>query len=77
MLRPDSFAGTVGGACYLSDEGRRTLLTEYEQSKTETVTHTLLQRTVPRAALTVIQSTPMARHLRGDLVMYPPFVGAR
>jgi CRISPR-associated protein Cas1 len=77
MLGKDAFTTTMGGACYLSDQGRWALLEAYEEFKAETVVHGLLQREVPRGSLSVIQATLMARHLRGDLPAYPPFVMAR
>lgn len=68
------FVSTAGGACYLSDDGRRLVLEAYEESKDEVTLHPLLRRSVPRWTLPQVQATLMARHLRGDLPVYPPFV---
>ncbi len=75
-VRPGHFVTTAGGACYLSDDGRERVVRAYEAFKEEEVPHPLLGRTVPRWSLPATQATLMARHLRGDLPVYPPYVMA-
>lgn len=75
MLEPAHFVTTPGQACYLSDDGRRKVLEAYEEHRSGLVVHPLLDRSVARAALPSIQAL-LARHLRGDLPAYPPFVMA-
>jgi CRISPR-associated protein Cas1 len=74
VLTPEHFETSTGGACYLSDAGRRKLIETYELYKVDEMTHTLLGRDVSRGALPTIQAILMARYLRGDLPAYPPFV---
>ncbi|HEX9775944.1 MAG TPA: CRISPR-associated endonuclease Cas1 [Actinomycetota bacterium] len=74
MLRVHDFVFTAGGACYLTDEARRRVIEAYEAIKSESVVHRLLGREVIRATLPSLQAILMARHLRGDLPAYPPFV---
>lgn len=76
QLGDSDFTFTPGGACYLSDQGRASTLAAYESFKEQHVTHPLLNRDVPRWSLATIQATLMARHLRGDIADYPPFVMA-
>jgi CRISPR-associated protein Cas1 len=73
-LGPDDFVRTPGGATYLSDPGRERFLRLWESAKNEQVDHVLLRRPVERWALPSVQATLLARHLRGDLNGYPPFV---
>ncbi|MHB1500764.1 MAG: CRISPR-associated endonuclease Cas1 [Candidatus Dormibacteria bacterium] len=77
MLHDDSFVFAPGGACYLSDAGRKDLLVLWDRYRSEELAHPLLGRNVPRAALPILQSTLMARYLRGDLPQYAPYVGPR
>ena len=72
----DSFVEMPGGAVYLSDEGRKDLIKEWERHKESELQHTVLERHVGRWALPSVQATLLARHLRGDLPAYPPFVMA-
>ncbi len=73
-LTAEDFVTTPGGACYLSERGRKRLIETYEAYKMEEVTHTLLGRQIPRGTVPLVQAILMARHLRGDLPAYPPFV---
>jgi len=74
QLNPDSFEQTPGGGVYLNDDGRTQLLTVWEEHKEVEIQHRLLGRPVGRWALPSVQATLLARHLRGDLPAYPPFV---
>lgn len=65
-----------GGACYMTDEGRRTFLDAFEEFMDDEIEHPLLQRAMPRHFISSVQATLMARHLRGDLAAYPPFLTA-
>lgn len=75
-IRPEHFTRTAGGGYYLTDEGRELILRHYERYRAEQVVHRLLDRDVPRWSLPSLQATLMARHLRGDIPVYPPFVMA-
>lgn len=74
QLRNTDFVTTPGGAVYLSDEGRKRLLGYWEEHKKVEYHHPILKRAVGRWALPTVQATLLARHLRGDLSAYPPFV---
>ncbi len=74
VLSTDAFTVTPGGACYLSDDGRRRVISEYEEYKSGEVLHTLLDRRITRSVLPGLQATLLARRIRGDLAQYPPFV---
>lgn len=74
MISDDGFITTPGGACFLSDTGRARLLAAWDEYRSEEVMHPLLERRIPRASLPITQATLMARHLRGDLFAYPPYV---
>lgn len=76
QITAGDFVYGPGSACYLSDDGRRRLLDAYEAFKGEEVEQILLQRRVPRASVPSIQAVLLARHLRGDLPAYPPFLMA-
>ena len=74
QLARDDFTSMPGGGVYLTDEGRRKLLLAWERHKEDEVRHGVTQQTVGRWAVPSIQATLLARHLRGDLPAYAPFV---
>ena len=74
QVGPDSFVEMPGGGVYLSDEGRTSLIKAWEDHKETEIYHGVSDRQVGRWALPSVQATLLARHLRGDLPAYPPFV---
>lgn len=74
MIGTDAFTVTPGGATFLSDDGRRQFLSLWEAHKNEALVHPFLDKEVDRWAVPQVQATLLARHLRGDLDVYPPFI---
>lgn len=74
QVNSDSFVQTPGGAVYLSDSGRTNLIKAWEAYKEAEYDHRIVGRRVGRWALPSVQATLLARHLRGDLPAYAPFV---
>lgn len=74
QLGERDFEPRTGGAVYLNAQGRKTVLTAYQQRKQEELTHPLLDQTVPIGLLPHLQSRLMARVLRGDMAGYLPFL---
>lgn len=74
QVRGEHFLTTPGGACYLTDEGRKCVVQAYEAFKDEETPHLLLGRSVPRWSLPGVQATLLARYLRGDIPAYAPFI---
>jgi len=74
QLGDHHFSDVPGGACHLSDDGRKFVLARWEEFRSQTVEHPLLRAAVPRSTVATIQATLLARTLRGDLPTYPPYV---
>jgi len=62
------------GAVLLSDEGRKAFLKCWQERKKETLTHPYLEEKLPWGMIPYIQALLLARYLRGDLDIYPPFL---
>jgi CRISPR-associated protein Cas1 len=58
----------------MSDDARKTLLVAYQNRKQEEVMHPFLGEKMTIGMLWHIQARLLARHIRGDLDAYPPFV---
>ena len=74
QLLADGFDISPGGAVLLNDDGRRKVLSAYQEQKKRLVTHRLLQQKVSFGLVPHVQARLLARHLRGDLAHYPPYV---
>ncbi len=61
------------GAVLLTDEGRRTVLTAWQERKRTERRHPFLDETAPLGLVPYLQALLLARHLRGDLDAYPPW----
>lgn len=73
QLTPSDFIGEVTGAWRLTDPARKKFLVAYQEQKKEMVHHPLLDRSVSWGQVAHLQAQLFARHLRGDLEVYPPF----
>jgi len=62
------------GAVLLNDDARKTVLIAYQERKREQLQHAFLGEKVDIGLLPYLQSQLLARHLRGDLDAYPPFL---
>ncbi len=74
QMTADDFTQMPGGGVYLTDEGRSKLLLAWESHKEGEVLHRVTRQRVERWAVPSVQATLLARHLRGDLPAYAPFV---
>lgn len=68
------FEALPGGAVQLSDAGRQALITGYQKRKERQVVHRVLKEPIPLGMIAHVQARLLARHLRGELKHYPPFL---
>jgi CRISPR-associated protein Cas1 len=68
------FDERAGGAWSLNETGRKTVLVEYQNRKRAELLHPITQTTIPLGIAPHVQARLLARHLRGDLETYPPFI---
>jgi CRISPR-associated protein Cas1 len=74
QLRSRDFIWHEGGAVLLNDEGRRTVLTAWQERKRDERQHPFLGELAPMGLVPHLQAQFLARHLRGDLDAYPPWI---
>jgi CRISPR-associated protein Cas1 len=68
------FETTESGAVLLQDKSRKTVLEAWQKRKQEEITHPFLEEKTTVGLLVHLQARLLARHLRGDLDAYPPFI---
>ncbi len=74
QLAPHDFVQKESGAFILKDDARKVVLTEWQQRKREELRHPFFGEKIAIGLLPYAQSLLLARHMRGDLDDYPPFV---
>lgn len=67
------FEKQENGAVLLTDEGRRAFLHAWQLKKREVITHPFLKEKINWGLVPHVQALLLARTLRGDLDIYPPF----
>ena len=71
---PRDFKTTESGAVLIGDDARKTVLAAWQKKKQEQLEHPFLKEKMPLGLLPHVQALLLARHLRGDLDAYPPFL---
>ena len=74
IISGKNFDKKENGAVLMDDELRRTVLTEWQNKKKETLTHPYLKEKVEWGMVPYVQAMLLARYLRGDLDGYPVFL---
>lgn len=74
QIKPDDFRQEISGAVILKDDARRAVFQALQAKKQEKITHPFLGEEIAIGLLPHVQAMLLARHLRGDLAEYPPFL---
>jgi CRISPR-associated protein Cas1 len=74
QLALGDFIEREGGSVALEGDARRTVVVSYQKHKQEEIIHPLLGQKMPIGLLPQIQSRLLARHIRGEIEHYPPFL---
>lgn len=74
QIQRKHFNDSTGGAVSMTDDARKTLLASWQKRKQEEITHPYLGEKCKVGLLPHLQAQLLARHLRGDLEAYPPFL---
>lgn len=74
IIGKDDFDYQISGAVWLNDEGRKKLLTRWQEKKRSDLMHPYLKQKIPFGLLPYVQSNLLAKYIRGDIEEYPSFL---
>lgn len=74
QVSSSEFRVQENGAVLMTEDARRTVLIAYQERKKDEVVHPFLGERTNFGLLPFLQAQLLARHLRGDLDAYPPFI---
>lgn len=74
QLSEKDFRVVENGATLLTEDGRKSVITAYQERKRDEIQHPFLDEKITVGLLWFCQAQLFARHLRGDLDAYPPFI---
>ena len=68
------FEKQISGAVWLNDEGRKKVLTRWQEKKRSDMVHPYLKQKIPLGLLPYVQSNLLAKYVRGELESYSPYL---
>jgi CRISPR-associated protein Cas1 len=74
QINGKGFRKAETGSVLMTDETRKEVIVAWQKRKQEEIRHPFLDETAPIGLLPHLQAMLLARHLRGDLNGYPPFL---
>jgi len=74
QIQRNDFIEREGGAVYLTDKARKEVIVGYQNRKQDEVQHKVVGKKIAMGLIPHIQARLLARHLRGDLPDYLPFL---
>ncbi|MCD8311399.1 MAG: type I-C CRISPR-associated endonuclease Cas1c [Firmicutes bacterium] len=74
IIGDDDFETQISGAVLLNDDGRKKLLSKWQEKKRTDIVHPYLKQKIPLGLLPYVQSNLLAKFVRGDTDSYTPFL---
>ena len=74
ILSNADFETQLSGAVWLNEEGRKKVLTKWQEKKRSEFVHPFLKQKIQFGLLPYVQSNLLAKYIRGDLSEYPCFL---
>lgn len=73
-LNAKDFEKQESGAVYLSKDGKKKVLTAWQEKKRTSVIHPYLGEKIPLGILPYVQSSLLAKYIRGEISEYPCYL---
>ncbi len=74
QITDKGFTLKESGGVIMDNETRKDVITAWQSRKQENITHPFLNEKMNIGLLPYVQALLLARHIRGDLDAYPPFI---
>lgn len=74
MINADDFETQESNAVFLSKEGKKKVITAWQEKKKTTIIHPYLKEKIQLGLLPFVQSSLLAKYIRGEIDEYPCFL---
>lgn len=74
QISADDFETQISGAVYLNKDGKKKVLSIWQERKRDPIEHIYLGQKIPFGLVPFIQSSLLAKYIRGEIDEYPPFI---
>lgn len=68
------FEKQISGAVWLNDNGRKKVITKWQEKKRSNILHPHLKQKIPLGLLPYVQSNLLAKYIRGEVEEYVPYL---
>lgn len=74
QIKAEDFEEQPGGAVMLTKDGKKKVLSLWQEKKRSVIAHPFLKQKIPLGLLPFVQSSLLAKYVRGELDEYPSFL---
>lgn len=74
IIGESDFEEQISKAIWLNEDGRKKVLTKWQEKKRKDIIHPYLKQKIPFGLLPYVQSNLLAKFIRGDIEEYPSFL---
>lgn len=74
IITDKDFEQQISGAVWLNEQGRKKVLTHWQEKKRTDFAHPYLKQKIPFGLISYVQSNLFAKYVRGELEEYPCFI---
>ena len=74
ILNADDFETQSSGAVMLNSDGRKKVITQWQEKKRSQIMHPYLKQKIPIGLLPFVQSNLLAKYVRGEIAEYPCYL---
>ena len=74
IISEKDFDFQISGAVLLNNEGRKKVLTKWQEKKRSEILHPYLKQKISFGLIPYVQSNLLAKYIRGDILEYPCFL---
>ncbi len=74
ILNADDFETQSSGAVMLNSDGRKKVITQWQEKKRSQIMHPYLKQKIPIGLLPFVQSNLLAKYVRGEISEYPCYL---
>lgn len=74
ILTAEDFEPQKTGAVYLNDDGRKKVLTRWQEKKRTDIVHPFLKQKIQFGLLPYVQANLLAKYVRGEIAEYPCYL---
>ncbi len=73
-VNENDFETQISGAVFLNDDGKKKVIAAWQEKKRDTMLHPYLKEKIPIGLVPYVQSSLLAKYLRGEIDEYPNLI---